>query len=231
MLTIFKKRDHMRNVSTKLSILLIVFLFIFVACSNDDSSEQTEATDNQSTDEEQGNGGTLDIAINAQPPTLDQPITNASSTRDVSRLMFEGLVTTNSDFEPTPMLAESIDISDDFKTYSFNLRQGVKFHNGEEMIAEDVLASMERWTEHATIAGTVNVDLEWTSEDDYTVVLNTSDAAPLILDSMSSAKYGAAIMPKDVVEEATEDGVQDYIGTGPYKFDEWVTDQYISFTK
>ena len=50
-------------------------------------------------------------------------------------------------YEPTPVLAESYEVSDDGMTYTIKLRQGVKFHNGEEMTADDVVASMNRWIE------------------------------------------------------------------------------------
>ena len=97
--------------------LFIVLLITLAACSSDTS------TDNSSTDEEgeatNETGGVLNIALNGAPPTLDQPTSTATATRDVSRLMFEGLVATDSSYNPVPMLAESIE-TDDNQTFTFH---------------------------------------------------------------------------------------------------------------
>ena len=218
--------------------MFLVLLLTLVACGSNDegSQEDTGESNNDTTSEEANNGepsegGTLRIALDGQPPNLDAPTTPATSARDTSRLVFETLVTTDENFKAVPMLAESIDISDDSKVYTFHLRQGVKFHNGKEMTAEDVIASMERWLEKSTITGTIFEGSTWTAEDDYTVVLELAEPSSLTLDTMASAKMAAAIMPKEIVESAPPEGVEEYIGTGPYKFVEWKQDQYIHFTK
>src|SRR5690625_346964 len=124
--------------------MLLSFTILLAACGS--SSQTEDSAQNQDSSGEQVTGGTLNIAIDAAPPTLDQPTSTAVSSRDTSRLIFETLVTTNSNFEPVPMLAESIDTEDN-KIYTIKLREGILFHNGEEMTSEDVVASMERWLE------------------------------------------------------------------------------------
>lgn len=145
--------------------------------------------------------------------------------------MFETLVTTDSDYKAVPMLAEFVDISEDNKTYTFKLREGVKFHNGDEMLGEDVIASMERWVEKSSVTGSMFEGATWEADGDYTVVLQLESPSVFVLDTMASQKMAAAIMPKEIVEEADADGVKEYIGTGPYKFVDWKQDQYIHFTK
>src|SRR5699024_9272012 len=115
-------------------------------------------------------GGTLKIAIDAAPPTLDQPTSTATAARDASRLIFETLVTTNSNFEPVPMLADEIE-SDDNQTFTIKLREGIKFHNDEEMTSEDVIASMERWLEKSLVTCNIFYGATWTADGDYTVIL------------------------------------------------------------
>lgn len=226
--------------------LLLLFallgLLVLVACgggadeastSNDESTEtETEKTEETESDEQEEatSGGELKIAMDAAPPTLDQPASTAVAARDTSRLIFETLYTTNSKHEAVPMLAEGVE-TDDNQTFVFKLREGIKFHNGEEMTAEDVVASMERWLELSTITGNIFDGATWTVEDDYTVVLELEEPSSLTLDTIASAKQAAAIMPKDIVESAGADGPEEYIGTGPYKFVEWAQDQYIHFTK
>ena len=145
--------------------------------------------------------------------------------------MFETLLTTDSNYQAVPMLAESVETSDDGKTYTFHLRTGVKFHNGDEMNADDVVASMNRWMEKSSITGAIFEGATFEAKDENTVVLQLKQPSPLTLDTMASAKMAAAIMPKEIVEAATADGVAEYVGTGPYKFVEWKQDQYIKFTK
>lgn len=211
---------------------------ILVGCSSGEDSEtesQTDTdqttTDQAETEDEQSSGGALRIALSAQPTTLDHPMSTNTSTRDIARLMFETLLTTNADFQPTPMLAESVDVSEDGKVYTFHLRQGIKFHNGDEMTSEDVVASMNRWLELSTITGSVFKDATFTAVDDYTVELELVKPSALVMDILASTKMSPSIMPKEVVESATEEGVTEYIGTGPFKFVEWKSDQYIHLTK
>lgn len=234
----------MRGSKFIFALMLVLFLAIFGCSSNPVTKEGDNSTDETSTDEkdEEGEekeeekeqstgGGELRVAINAQPASLDHPQDPAVVVRDTARLMFETLVTTDSSFKPVPMLAESIDISDDGKTYTFKLREGIKFHNGKEMTSEDVVASMYRWLEKSSITGTIFNDSTWEANGDYQVVLTLAQPSVLTLDTMASAKQAAAIMPKEVVESAAPEGVTEYIGTGPFKFVEWKQDQYIHFTK
>lgn len=215
-----------------LLFVITTFLILLFACSNEEEQKE-ESTDNKeaSSKTEAISGGELRIAINSQPPTLDQSTSTASTTRDVARLIFETLVTTDSEYKPVPMLAESINISDDGKKYTFLLRKGIEFHNGEEMKAEDVVASMEYWMEKSTITGNIFKEATWEVIDEYNVELTLKTPSSLTLDTLASSKQSAAIMPKEIIEDAINDGVKDYIGTGPFKFKEWKQDSYIHFVK
>jgi len=90
-------------------------------------------------------GGVLTAAINADPLTLDWTSSTATATRNISWHMFEQLFSFDHEYVIHPMLAESNEISEDGRTYTVKLRQGVKFHDGSTMKAEDVVASIERW--------------------------------------------------------------------------------------
>ena len=72
------------------------------------------------------------------------------------------------------MLAESYEVSDDGMVYTFKLRQGVKFHNGEEMKADDVVASMNRWLELSAKANTLIGGSVFEEVDDYTVKMTAN---------------------------------------------------------
>lgn len=214
-----------RNILIVVTILSIVFVGCQSDLVNNDSDKRQDETDYT------GGSSVLNIAIDATPPTLDQPRTAATATRDTSRLMFESLITTDENFEPTPMLAESYEISGDNKTYTFHLRKGIKFHNGKEMVAEDVIASMERWLEVTDLSGELFDGATWEEVDDYTVILELATPSPLTIDTIATSKHAPGIMPKDIIESAPPEGVDEFIGTGPFKFVEWKQDQYIHFTK
>ncbi|WP_368654975.1 ABC transporter substrate-binding protein [Ornithinibacillus sp. 4-3] len=221
----------MRNLRNSMLMLVFVLTILITGCSTDSSNSNDDTGDNESSGQEAG--GTLNIGLDAQPPTLDLPTSGTIATRDVARVMFETLLTTDANNQAVPMLAESVDTTDN-QTYTFKLRQGVKFHNDKEMIAEDVIASMERWAGRSSNAGSIFEGATWEAEDDYTVVLTLAQASALALDSMAATKMGAAIMPKEVIDAIPEDGVdeiEEYVGTGPYKFVEWKQDQYIKFER
>lgn len=222
-------------------LLLVLLVGLLAACSGDsdtesdsssstDSNESTESTESTESSESSGSGGELKVAINAQPPTMDPQMTTATATRDVARLVFETLLVLNDNFEPVPFLAEDVEIEDNQK-FTFYLREGVKFHNGEEMTAEDVAASMNRWKENENKAKQIIGDSEFVVVDDYTVSLELAEPSSLALGIMATAGQFAAIMPKEINEAAGPDGVTEYIGTGPFEFVEWRQDNYIHLTK
>lgn len=209
-----------------LSFTLLVLMIVLVGCSSD-ASENKEDINKESAD-----GGELRVALSSSPPTLDQPTSTATVVRDTARLLFETLYTNDADYKAVPMLAESVEISDDNKEYTFTLRKGVKFHNDKEMTAEDVVASMYRWVEKSSVTADIFDGATFEVEDDYTVKLKLAEPSIHVLDTIATSKMAAAIMPKEVIESASPtEGVSDYIGTGPFKFVEWKADQYIHVTK
>ncbi|MEZ5652821.1 MAG: ABC transporter substrate-binding protein [Burkholderiaceae bacterium] len=175
-------------------------------------------------------GGTLKIAYDSQPNSLDVQVSTTLFTREVGRTIFETLVTLNGDYQPVPYLAEKIDASADRKTYTFHLRKGVKFHNGKEMTSEDVVASMNRWMEVNHHGRRSFKGSTFEAADKYTVVLKMPQAS---VDSMHvlASWNSSGIMPKEVIDSADKKGVKEYIGTGPFKFVEWKQDQYIHIAK
>ncbi|WP_462413611.1 ABC transporter substrate-binding protein [Neobacillus sp. Marseille-QA0830] len=205
-----------------MAFLILTVLVLLAGCSSDTTSTSTKKESNK-----EQTGGTLKIAINAQPPTLDTHLTTTTVALEVTRNIFETLVTQNANQQPVPMLAESIDKSDDGLTYTFHLRKGVPFHNGKEMKAEDVLASMNRWLQQSSRAKLLLSGATFEAKDDYTVELKLQTFVADVLDIMAGRGQFPAIMPKEVIESAGKDGITEYIGTGPFQFVEWKQDQYI----
>ena len=99
----------------------------------------------------QKKGGVLKVGNLGEPPTLDAHWTTATITEVLTNHIYEGLYSLDAKSQPIPMLAESMPaVSKDGLTYTFKLRQGIKFHNGKEMTSADVVASLNRWGQQST---------------------------------------------------------------------------------
>lgn len=175
-------------------------------------------------------GGTLKVAYDSQPNSMDAQVSTTLFTRELSRTFFETLVTLNGSYQPTPLLAEKIEVSQDRKSFTFQLRQGVKFHNGKEMTSEDVVASMNRWMKVNAHGIRAFAGSTFEATGKYTVVLTMKVAKVDTLHVLASWN-SSAIMPKEVADAADPKGLKEFIGTGPFKFVEWKQDQYIRITR
>lgn len=222
----------MRNYSKIkfLSVILVVLLTVS-ACGGNNSSPKDAPPNNTSTDKAPEYKDTLNIGITAQPPTLDGALTASTITLTIGGNLFEQLYTMNDSYIPTPELAESYSVSSDGLIYTFKLREGVKFHNGKTMTAEDVVASMNRWLEVSARGKTLLGGSVFAKVDDNTVTLTVPKATSDVMIIISTRTFFPVIMPKEVVDAASPEGVNEYIGTGPYKLEAWEQDQYIHLTK
>jgi len=173
-------------------------------------------------------GGTLRAAIIGEPPSLDPQWTTATVTANISWHYVEALFTLDADFKAIPMLAESLETSSDGLTRTVKLRKGVLFHNGKEMTAEDVDASLKRWAQISGLGKNLFAKVDTVSSPDkYTMVFKMKSPYAIFDAVLGYRSGGAAIMPKEVVEQATEKNqVTNPIGTGPYRFVEQLKDRY-----
>jgi peptide/nickel transport system substrate-binding protein len=170
----------------------------------------------------------LNIAITAQPPTLDSAMTVSQVGLSIATNVFEQLYTLDSSYTPVPDLAESVTVSPDGLTYTFPLRRGVYFHNGKELKAEDATASMNRWLANSSRAKSLLTNSTFETVDEYTVKLTVEHPASDVLIILATYAQFPSIMPKEIIETAPAGQmVTEYIGTGPYKFGEWKQDQYV----
>ena len=213
----------MKNELKRLTVVAISMLTVLglTACGGETQEAATTAKD----------GGTVHVALNATVTSLDPMMTGAYVARDTMRSLYESLVTLKEDGSVAPLLAESYEVSDDYKTFTFTLRDGVKFHNGESMTADDVVASMQRWVELSQLGSTFFAGSEVTSPDENTVVITSPNPVSSGLYQLADTGRIAAIMPKSVIDQATDTGVPEYIGTGPFKFSEWKKDTNIVLEK
>jgi peptide/nickel transport system substrate-binding protein len=221
-------------------ITAILLVTIMAACSKNDAQPSSSPTaanggagESQETaaPEAKEYRDTLNIALTAQPPTLDTAITVSAVALDTAGNIYEQLFTLDANYNPVPVLAESVEVSEDGLTYTFPLRKGVKFHNGEELQAEDVVASMNRWLTISSRAKVLLANAKFEEVDPYTVKLTVESATSDVLILIASQAQFPSITTKEIIESAPAEGITEYIGTGPYKFKEWKQDQYIHLVK
>ena len=177
----------------------------------------------------------VNLVTPAQPESLDPQISTDSIMGEITGPVFETLVTTDADLQVQPMLAESYVVSDDSLEYTFTLRDGVKFQDGSDLDADDVVASMNRWTRVSVAAQEAFAGSEWTKVDDLTVKLNVTAPSFLHLLYLSQVSTAyPAILPTEVLDKVGDgpiEEVADIIGTGPYQLTEWDADQKIVIEK
>ena len=177
-------------------------------------------------------GGVLKIAMIGEPPGLDLHTTTAVITQQIMWHVFEQLYTFDRQYGPIPFLADRHTVTDNGRTYTFELRRGVKFHSGREMTADDVVASLQRWGRLATPGKAIWKSVEGIeAKSTHTVVMYLKEPSAVLLMGLARPNNGAVIYPKEVVAAASDQSIKDYIGTGPYRFVEHKPDRHIKLTR
>ena len=169
------------------------------------------------------------LGMTLEPTGLDPTAGAASAIAEIVQYnVFETLTKVNSDGSVTPLLAESWEVSPDLKTYTFKLRKGVKFQNGEPFNANTVKFSFERAAgekstnkDKRTFASMERVGVV----DEHTVVVINKELNPDFLFLMGQAP-AVIVEPKSADTNATKP-----VGTGPYKLDSWKQGASVTLVK
>ena len=179
-------------------------------------------------------GSVLRVAVIDEAPSLDQQVITADLTTMIAMHVFEGLYTFDSKYAPVPMLVEKEGIQDGGKVISLHLREGVKFHNGKELTAEDVMASLQRWSKFGSRGPVLFNNIEkMEATGKYDIVLHFKQPFAPWKNLLAFMNGGPAIYPKEVAEKAEKKPIPEteYIGTGPYKFIERNPSRYIKLAR
>ncbi|HSV53184.1 MAG TPA: ABC transporter substrate-binding protein [Burkholderiaceae bacterium] len=180
----------------------------------------------------------LRVRLNADIRSTDPGLNRDSNTDGVMMHMVEGLVAYREDTSVGPLLAQSVDVSPDGKTYTFKLRQGLKFHNGAPLTADDVLFAWNRYmkpennwrclTEFDGRGLSKVVKAE--AKDASTVVFTLEKPSALFLATMARTDCGSTGIYHRSSLDA--DGKwREPVATGPFKFGEWKRGQYIELAR
>ena len=234
----------MRFTSFKhLAIMLLLFTaLILAACSSGDSGNSDDGNGDAASDGE--NGGTLVFGRGGDSTSLDPSRTTEGETFKVTKNIFETVV----DFEEggteiVPGLATDWDVSDDGLTYTFNLEEGITFHDGTDFNADAVVKNFERWAGgdaelfpyYNSMFGGFEGDeghvIESVkAEDDSTVVFTLTRPQAPFLKNLAMDMFAIA-SPTAFNEQGDDDFERNPVGTGPFKFVEWKPNDSITVEK
>jgi peptide/nickel transport system substrate-binding protein/oligopeptide transport system substrate-binding protein len=183
-------------------------------------------------------GGTLRAVLTADPPTLDPAQTTDTTSSEVVRQVFDGLLELDERLRPVPALAESFTVSKDQRVYRFVLRRGVRFHHGREAKAADVKHSFERaargkrpWVfekiagARAVIRGEAREISGITVVDDRTLEVRLDRPFAPFLHLM--AYDAAAVVPREEAEKPGGAFASRPVGTGAFRFVSWRRDDQV----
>ena len=162
---------------------------------------------------------TIAAVMHSDLRIIDPGFTTAYITRDHGYMVYDTLIATDSNFKIQPQMADW-KVSDDKLTYTFTLRDGLKWHDGAPVTAEDCVASLKRWGKNDNMGQklmdfTASLD----APDAKTIVLKLKEPYGLVLELIGKpSSYVPFMMPKRLAETPAGKQIPEHIGSGPFKF-------------
>ncbi len=210
-------------------VLMALVLSLPFACSDKQKEPEQKSNVQEDTKKwEPAYGDAIRVGSIGDASNLIPMLVSDSASRDITGLVYNGLIRYDKDIKPEGELAERWEISNDGKTITFFLRKGVKWHDGEPFTAQDVLFTYKTMVDPKTptaYAGDFQQVKTAEAVDDYTFrVTYEKPFAPALM------SWGISIIPRHLLENqdiVSSSLSRNPIGTGPYRFDHWTTGQEI----
>ena len=178
---------------------------------------------------------TITAVMQADVKIFDPIVNTADITSRFALMVFDTLFSLDQNLVPQPQMVGKYDTSPDGLTYTFVLRDGLKFHDGTPVTADDVVASLKRWWVKDGGGQIIQkYSKELTAVDDKTFRLVLSQPYGLVLDTLAKPDANVpVIMPKRLAATDPNEAVPEIVGSGPFKFvkDEWVPGSKVVFAK
>ena len=172
------------------------------------------------------NARTLRFVPQANLSSLDSVAGTQYVVRNASMMVWETLFGVDSNLQPKPQMAEGYEMADGNKTWTIKLRSGLKFHDGEPVLARDVVASLNRWMFRDTMGQRIKASLDaMEAVDDRTVRIRLNKPFPKMLFALGKSNPPLAlIMPERIAKTDAFQLITEYVGSGPMVFrkDQWV---------
>ncbi len=155
--------------------------------------------------------------------------------RNAAMMIWETLYGVDSNFVPHPQMAEGHTVNADFTDWTFKLREGLTWHDGEKVTTKDVAASLNRWMVRDTMGQRIKASLEaMETPDDRTIRLKLNKPFPKMLFAIGKSNAPVClIMPERIAKTDPFQLIKEYVGSGPMKFNtaEWVPGSKAIFEK
>lgn len=179
-------------------------------------------------------GGRANVVIQPEPPSLMMGLVQNGPTQMVAGQIYESLLRYDEKLQPMPQLAKSWEVSEDGLTYTFKLHDNVKWHDGEPFTSADVVFSADVFLRetHARLRTSLEHVESITAPDDTTVVFKLKQPFGPFLGIFEAGTM--PMVPKHIYEGTdykNNPANNTPIGTGPFKFTEWVKGSHILLTK
>ena len=166
---------------------------------------------------------------------LDPIATTAYITRNHGYMVYDTLFAMDANFNVKPQMVGKHEISKDQLTYTFTLRDGLKFHDGQPVRSRDCIASIERWAKRDALGQKLaEATQAWTAVNDKTFTLKLKKPFPLALEALAKPSSNVPfIMPERVAKTDAFKNIDDATGSGPFKFvkSEWVPGNKVVYVK
>lgn len=162
---------------------------------------------------------TINAVMHSSLRMLDPIITTAHITRNHGYMIYDTLLSTDADNNIQPQMLEKWEVSEDGKTYTFYLREGLKWHDGAPVTADDSVASIKRWAKHDKMGQMLMGELaNMEVVDDQSFVMEFTTPTDLALHALAKPSgVTPFIMPKRIAETPENTAITEYIGSGPFK--------------
>jgi peptide/nickel transport system substrate-binding protein len=177
----------------------------------------------------------LKFVPTADLSSLDPIWTTTQTVQTHGYYVFDTLFGVNAKLEPKPQMAEGYTIEDNGRTWLIKLRDGLKFHNNEPVLARDCAQSLKRWSARDVFGQTAGRFVEeWTTADDRTVKIRLKQPFPLLADALGKPNGMVPfIMPEHLARTDPTKQVTEMIGSGPYRFlaNEFVQGSHVAYER
>lgn len=227
-----------RNMKRALALLLSMAMMLS-GCGRSTSGPADEATEEVTSEasettagDSSRSGGVVKMARQQDSEKLDPVLASDNNDIWVINMMLEGLVSGSDDGkEIIPAVADTWEISEDGLVYTFHIRDGIRFSNGENVTVEDCIYSIMRSKEmDGPWIGMLDMIDSMEDAGDNTLKINLKYASPALLSTL--AMFSCSIMPKSYCEEVGDEGIAEKpIGTGPFILQDWAKGEKMVFVK